>query len=166
MATQPEWQPADGGCPCKNIRYRLERPPLIVHCCHCRWCQKESGSAFALNAMIEAKFVTLTSSSQPVAVMTPSESGKGQKMSRCPTCHFVVWSNYGDSGELVRFVRVGTLDDPSIAPPNVHIYTVTKQPWVKLDDSLPIKEEYYVAKEVWPQSSLDRREELIKSLQP
>lgn len=165
MASENNWTPAEGGCPCKTVRYRLERSPLVVHCCHCRWCQKESGSAFALNVMIEAKYVTLTSPSEPTIVPTPSESGLGQKMARCPACQFVVWSNYGDSGEFVRFVRAGTLDDPSVAPPSVHIYTSTKQPWVKLDDSIPIKEEYYQREEIWSKASLDRRNEMIKALQ-
>jgi hypothetical protein len=40
--------PLEGGCDCGEVRYRLTTRPLIVHCCHCRWCQRESGTAFAL----------------------------------------------------------------------------------------------------------------------
>ncbi|KAK5936925.1 hypothetical protein PMZ80_010863 [Knufia obscura] len=114
--------------------------------------------------MIETKFVEVISSEQPLVVPSPSESGGGQKMHRCPTCQFGIWSNYGDDGDIVRWVRVGTLDDPSKAPPNVHIFTSTKQPWVKLDDNLPIKEESYRREEVWSKASLERREEYVKDL--
>ena len=164
MTSTEDWQPAEGGCPCRKIRYRLERSPLVVHCCHCRWCQKESGSAFALNIMIETKFVTLLSDEQSEIVPTPSESGLGQKMARCSTCKFAVWSNYGDTpGDEFRFVRAGTLDDPSKAPPSVHIFTANKQPWVILNDNIPIKEEYYEKEEVWSKASLERLEEMRKA---
>lgn len=164
MNTSDNWEPIEGGCPCRNIRYRLERSPLIVHCCHCRWCQKESGTAFALNILLETKYVTLLSTDQPVVVPTPSESGLGQRMHRCPTCQFVVWSNYGDPSDFVRFVRAGTLDDPTKTPPDIHIFTSSKQPWVILDNSVPIKEEYYRRSEVWSKESIARRDELMHSL--
>ena len=154
---------AEGGCPCRTIRYRLEQPPLIVHCCHCTWCQKESGSAFALNAMIESKSVTLLTDATPTIHLAASPSGSGQNMACCPSCQFVVWSNYGGTRDVMRAVRVGTLDEPQRAPPNIHIFTSTKLPWVVLGDGIPIKEEYYVAEEVWSASSLERREEMRKS---
>src|SRR6187551_817352 len=100
----------EGGCTCRSVRYRLASAPLFVHCCHCRWCQRESGSAFALNAMIEADRVALLAG-EPEAVDTPSASGKGQKIWRCPRCRVAVWSNYAGAGAAVRFVRVGTLDE-------------------------------------------------------
>lgn len=153
------WQPAEGGCPCRNIRYRLEQEPLVVHCCHCTWCQKETGSAFALNAMIESHLVTLISSEKPALNLIPSNSGNGQNMARCPKCHFVLWSNYGGGEkDVLRFVRVGTLDEPHRAPPSLHIFTTTKQPWVVLDDSIPIKEGYYKKEEIWSKANLDRFE--------
>lgn len=160
--TSSTWT-AEGGCPCRAIRYRLEQPPLIVHCCHCTWCQKESGSAFALNAMIESKSVTLLTDVTPTVHLAPSPSGSGQNMACCPKCQFVVWSNYGGTRDVMRAVRVGTLDEPQRAPPNIHIFTSTKLPWVVLGDDVPIKEEYYVAEEVWSASSLERREEMRKS---
>src|SRR5512141_1581924 len=101
----------DGGCTCHFVRYRMTTKPLFVHCCHCRWCQRETGASFALNALIEADRVRLLQGEVEV-VDTPSESGKGQKIVRCPKCHIAVWSNYGGGGDVVRFVRVGTLDDP------------------------------------------------------
>lgn len=111
--------------------------------------------------MVESDYVTLLSAEKPVIVPTPSESGTGQKMARCPRCQFVVWSNYGDSGDLIRFVRVGTLDEPYRVPPDVHIFTSTKMPWVVLDDSIPVKEDYYERKEIWSKASLQRRDKYI-----
>src|SRR4029450_7817944 len=96
----------EGGCTCAAVRYRLKARPLFVHCCHCTWCQRETGSAFALKAMIESDRVELTHGDVEI-VLTPSASGKGQKISRCPKCRIAVWSNYAGAGDAVRFVRVG-----------------------------------------------------------
>jgi hypothetical protein len=135
--------------------------PLFVHCCHCTWCQRETGTAFALNALIEADRVELLSGRVEV-IDTPSVSGIGQKISRCPTCRVALWSNYG-GGDTVRFVRVGTLDEPGRMPPDIHIFTSTKQPWVVLPRSTPAVSEYYKAAEYWPKESLERRVALRKA---
>jgi len=146
----------DGGCTCRFVRYRMATKPLFVHCCHCRWCQRESGASFALNAMIEADRVQLLQGEIEV-VDTPSNSGKGQKVSRCPRCRIAVWSNYAGGGNAIRFVRVGTLDAPDLLPPDVHIFTASKQPWVVLPPNTPAAAEYYKASEMWPEESLERR---------
>ena len=151
--------PLEGGCDCRTIRYRMETRPLFVNCCHCRWCQRETGTAFALNAMIEADRVTLLGEA-PELVDTPSASGNGQKIARCPKCRVAVWSNYSGAGDAVRFVRVGTLDEPDRLPPDIHIFTATKQAWVVLPPGTPVMEEYYDAKKYWPAESLARREQL------
>jgi hypothetical protein len=154
-----------GHCTCRFVRYRLRTDPLFVHCCHCRWCQRETGSAFALNAMIESDRVQMLEG-QVEVVDTPSNSGRGQKISRCPRCHVAVWSNYAGAGEAVRFVRVGTLDDPDRLPPDIHIFTVSKQPWVVLPPGIPAVPEYYKASEQWPAESLARRAALIAASPP
>ncbi len=146
----------DGGCTCRFVRYRVSSKPLFVHCCHCRWCQRETGASFALNAMIEAERVNLLQGEVEL-VDTPSNSGKGQKIARCPKCHVAVWSHYAGAGDLVCFVRVGTLDDPDRFPPDVHIFTASKQPWVILPPDTPAFPEYYKTAEQWPQESLERR---------
>jgi len=150
----------DGGCTCRAVRYRMTSGPLFVHCCHCRWCQRETGASFALNAMIEADRVVLLAG-MPEVVDTPSNSGKGQKISRCPKCRIAVWSNYGGGGDKVRFVRVGTLDDPDRLPPDIHIFTASKQPWVVLPPGMPAVAEYYESAKYWPQESLERRKALM-----
>ncbi len=146
----------EGGCTCGFVRYRMSGGPLFVHCCHCRWCQRETGSAFALNAMIEAERVEL-SRGRIETIVTPTLSGKGQKISRCPTCWIALWSNYAGAGDAIRFVRVGTLDEPDRLPPDIHIFTASRQPWVAIAPGIPAVEEYYRASEYWPKASLERR---------
>ena len=150
----------DGGCTCRQLRYRMTSKPLFVHCCHCRWCQRETGASFALNAMIEADRVQLLQGEVEV-VDTPSNSGKGQRISRCPRCRIAVWSNYGGAGDALRFVRVGTLDEPDRLPPDIHIFTASKQPWVVLPPDMPAVAEYYKSSELWPKESLERRAVLL-----
>jgi hypothetical protein len=152
--------PLSGGCDCGAIRYLMETPPLFVHCCHCRWCQRETGASFALNAMIEADRVTLLAG-EPEIVDTPSASGKGQKIARCPKCRIAVWSNYSGLGPWVRFVRVGTLDEPDHLPPDIHIFTSSKQPWVVLPPGMPAVAEYYDREQYWRPESLARRTALL-----
>ncbi|MES2958662.1 MAG: GFA family protein [Pseudomonadota bacterium] len=153
-------RPHEGGCTCRAVRYSMSGEPLVVHCCHCRWCQRETGTAFALNAMIEAERVQLLAGAVE-EVDTPSLSGKGQKISRCPRCRIALWSNYAGAGEALRFVRVGTLDEPDRLPPDIHIFTSSKQPWVLLPPGKPAVAEYYRASEHWPPESLQRRATLI-----
>jgi hypothetical protein len=129
---------------------------MFVHCCHCTCCQTESGSAFALNALYESGSVQLTKG-QPEPVLTPTESGAGQQVWRCPSCRVTVWSNYGGAVDKIRFVRVGTLDAPAELPPDIHIYTRSKLPWVKLPEGALAVEAYYNSAEVWPEHSLKRR---------
>ncbi len=145
-----------GGCTCRQVRYRLTDRPMFIHCCHCRWCQRETGTAFALNALIESDRVQLESGSVEI-IDTPSNSGKGQRIARCPTCRIALWSNYGGSGDVFRFVRVGTLDEPDRCPPEVHIFTQSKQPWVVLAAGVPAFAEYYESARIWPADSLARR---------
>jgi hypothetical protein len=151
----------EGGCTCRFVRYRMTSRPLFVHCCHCSWCQRETGSAFVLNALIEAERVEILSG-RPDVILTPTNSGKGQKISRCPTCHVAVWSNYVGAGDLFHFVRVGTLDRPDLLPPDIHIFTTTKQPWVILPEDVPVMPEYYQREKCWPAEALARRKQAIE----
>jgi hypothetical protein len=155
----------DGGCTCRFVRYRMTTKPLFVHCCHCRWCQRETGASFALNALIEADRVQLLQGGVEV-IDTPSNSGKGQKISRCPRCRIALWSNYGGAGDAVRFVRVGTLDEPDHFPPDIHIFTASKQSWIVLPPNILAVAEYYKASELWPKESLERRAVLLARSQP
>lgn len=153
----------EGACTCGDIEYRLTSAPLFVHCCHCTWCQRESGSAFALNALIEtARLQRLHG--EPVMVNTPSNSGKGQQVARCPRCHVALWSHYAGAGEAFAFVRVGTLRQPDRLPPDIHIFTSTRLPWVLLPADTPAVAEYYDRNAYWPAQSLARRTAVLAGL--
>jgi hypothetical protein len=143
----------EGGCSCDAIRYRLASEPMFVHCCHCLNCQRQTGSAFVINLLIEAERVELLSG-EPEPVDVPRDDGSAQRIYRCPDCRAAVFSEYGRPE--VRFVRAGTLDDPSGVAPDVHIFTRSKLPWVVLPDSTPAFEVYYDTKTLWPAESLER----------
>ena len=149
-----------GGCACGEIRYRLSSEPMFVHCCHCTSCQTETGSAFVINALIESDRVEMIKGT-PEPVLTPSESGKGQQIWRCASCRVALWSNYGGATDILRFVRVGTLDTPGDLPPDIHIYIRSKLPWVQLPEGVPAVEAYYDSKTLWPEASLARRKVLF-----
>jgi len=145
-----------GRCSCGAARYRLTSPPMFVHACHCTECQRLSGSAFAVNAMIEADRVeTLAGEPEPAPVT--GTSGRLQAIFRCPRCKVALWSHYPGAGAKVCFVRVGTLEEPARLPPDIHIFTATKLPWLTLPETIPAVEEYYAAKDYWPAASLSRR---------
>jgi hypothetical protein len=148
MGASPE-----GGCSCGAVRYRLTSEPMFVHCCHCLNCQRQTGSAFVINLLIEADRVELLEG-DPQPVDVPRDDGSTQRIFRCPACQVAVFSEYGRPG--VRFVRAGTLDDPSGITPDVHIYTRSKLPWVTIPDSSPAFEVYYDARSLWPAASLAR----------
>lgn len=145
----------EGGCTCGAVRYRLASAPIVVHCCHCRWCQRETGSAFVINAMIESDRVELLQG-EPETVPVPSQSGKGQRIVRCPSCKVALWSHYPGGGDEIRFVRVGTLDDPDALPPEIHVYTDSKQRWMTLPEGARSFAEFYDPKQEWTTGSLQR----------
>ncbi|HWQ01888.1 MAG TPA: GFA family protein [Gaiellaceae bacterium] len=148
----------EGGCSCGEVRYRLASDPLFVHCCHCLNCQRQTGSAFVINLLIETDRVELLAG-EPVPVDVPRDDGSAQRIFRCPTCRVAVFSQYGRPE--FRFVRAGTLDDPSGVEPDVHIYTRSKVGWVTIPDSVPAFEEYYKTRELWPAASLERLDAII-----
>jgi len=145
--------PHEGGCSCEAVRYRLTSDPLFTNCCHCLNCQRQTGSAFVINLLIEADRVELLAG-DPQPVDVPRDDGSKQRIYRCPTCQVAVFSEYGRPE--VRFVRGGTLDQPSGITPDGHIYTRSKLPWITLPSSAPAFEDYYDSKVLWPPASLER----------
>ncbi|WP_455221153.1 GFA family protein [Kaarinaea lacus] len=141
--------PAEGGCACGKVRYRLLVKPMFVHCCHCTWCQRETGSAFAINALIEAHQIEILKDNLE-KIVTPTTGEEPQDIYRCKDCKVALWSQYGVIGSAVSFVRVGTLDNPNQCPPAIHIFTSTKQDWVILPADVPAVEEYYRRSKYWP----------------
>jgi hypothetical protein len=145
--------PREGGCSCGVVRYRLQSDPLFVNCCHCLDCQRQTGSAFVINLLIEADRVELLEGA-PQAVEVPRDDGSRQQILRCPACQVAVYSHYGRPE--IAFVRGGTLDEPSAVSPDAHIYTRSKLPWVRLPDDVPAFDAYYDSKTLWPDASRAR----------
>ena len=152
----PELQ---GHCACGAIHYSLGSQPMFVHCCHCRDCQRQTGSAFVLNALIESDRGTLVKGATK-GIAVPTDSGRPHDIHRCPTCEVALWSHYGGN-EKIAFVRIGTLEQPSALTPDVHIYTRSKLPWVTLPAGVPAFEAYYDSKKLWPAESLARRKAIF-----
>jgi hypothetical protein len=144
-----------GSCFCGAIKYRLTSAPMFVHCCHCSDCQRQTGSAFVINAIIETNRIEVLSG-EPEVVPMPTGSGSPHDIYRCATCKTALWSDYGGRPAM-RFVRVGALDEPGRLPPDVHIFTRSKLPWVQLPPDAPAFEIYYDMKKLWPAESLARR---------
>jgi hypothetical protein len=152
-------EPLTGGCACGEVRYRLESAPMFVHCCHCRDCQRQTGSAFVLNALIETDRITLMAGA-PEPTPVPTDSGGPHDIYRCPRCHTAMWSDYGGRPAM-RFVRVGTLDRSEAVAPDVHIFTRSKLPWITLPKETPAFEVYYSTSKLWPPESLARRRAIL-----
>ncbi|MDH5675081.1 MAG: GFA family protein [Myxococcales bacterium] len=163
---EPETTTLQGGCACGQLRYQLASPPLFVHCCHCQSCQRETGAGFAINALIEADRIEILQG-EAVDIDTPTASGQGQRITRCARCQVAVWSRYayGPIAEFVRFVRVGTLDAPPRLPPDIHIFTESKLPWLALPEGASVMAKFYKASEHWPAESLERRAALFARLE-
>lgn len=146
-----------GHCTCGYVQYNLTAPPLIVHCCHCSWCQRETGTAFATNALIEDHHLHITHG-EIETIDTPTRSGSGQKIARCPKCYVALWSHYVRVYKRVSFIRVGTLTEPHRCLPDVHVFTSTKQPWIVLPENIPAYKGIYIRSKTWSPESIQRIE--------
>ena len=155
MTVLEESLPLNGRCTCGQVTFQLLNTPLFNHCCHCTWCQRETGSAFVLNAFIETHNVKLIQGKTEM-VNIPTNSGGGQKIVRCNSCKIALWSHYSGAGDVISLVRIGTLENPNLLKPDIHIYTSTKQDWLKLSDDVPSGTEYYQKKDYWPEESMAR----------
>ena len=151
-------KPLTGRCACAAVRYRLDRPPMITHACHCRYCQRVSGSAFGLNAMIESEAIKVLGMIEPEIVATPSTMEGGQKLHRCPACKLALWSNHPLLGTKIAFVFTGTLDEPWRLTPDIHCFTETRHPWVILPEGVPASAGNYDERELWSPETVARIE--------
>jgi hypothetical protein len=150
-------KPIEGGCGCGHVRYTITTAPLIVHCCHCRYCQRQTGSAFVINALYEAPEIEVTNG-VVYKIVTPSPSGKGQIIARCPKCQVALWSHYNMGGlrEKISFLRVGTLDNPDLIPPDIHIFTESKQPWFEIPKNATSVEAFYEMEDILTKENYKR----------
>ncbi len=152
-----------GGCACGTVRYQLASEPLFVHCCHCLNCQRQTGSAFVINLLIETDRVDVVAGT-PQAVDVPRDDGPDQRIFRCPTCQVAVFSQY--TSPQLRFVRAGTLDDPIGVTPDVHIFTRSRVAWVTLPPATPAFDVYYDTEALWPAASFQRLKAALASTGP
>jgi len=150
--------PIEGRCACGALAFRLARPPLFVHACHCTRCQRETGGAFAHHLMIETAQLQLLQG-QPLFTRVPTDSGGRHWVARCADCHGVLWNAHGSRQPLIVYLRVGTLDEPAAWPPQAHIYLRSRQPWLVLDPAVPQFSGAYDARKTWPADSLARYDE-------
>jgi len=151
----------EGGCACGATRYRLTNSPMIVHACHCRDCQRVTGTAFAVNLWIERKFVE-TSGAEPVGFSVPAgSSGKPHDVFRCATCGTAVWNKYHAAPGDTLLVCGGSLDDPAAITPDVHIFTRSKVPWLELPSGAKAFPAFYKFDELWSPASLARWKEVV-----
>lgn len=155
----PRRRKLDGGCHCGAVRYRLTVPPMFVHCCHCTECQNQTGSAFVVNAITETDRLELLQGTLQRTPMSPPGDSP-HDVYRCRKCKVAVWSDYGRRPKI-RFVRVGTLDRPGALAPDVHIFTRSKQPWVRLPAGVPAFPVFYDREKLWPRASLERRKAVL-----
>ena len=145
----------EGRCTCGDVRFRMNAKPMIVHACHCTECQRLSGGAFAINALVESERVEMLAGG-PEPVPVTGTSGNPQTIFRCPRCKVALWSHYPGGGTKVSFIRAGTLDDPAQVTPDIHIYTSTRLPWLELPPGMAAVDEFYELEEVWPAESQER----------
>jgi hypothetical protein len=153
-ATERKASALEGGCACGKVRYRMTAAPMFVHCCHCLNCQKHTGSAFVINMIVETSRVERRGL-EPQGTVMPLNGGSPNTIFRCPECGVAVWSDYGNRPQIL-FLRAGTLDDPRAVSPDVHIYTRSKLPWVRLPEGVPAFEEFYDRKALWPAEAMQR----------
>ena len=151
-----------GTCNCGTVTFEVCQSFLYVHCCHCSWCQRETGSGFAINGLVETRHIKVLTGA-PKQLDIQSNSGAGQSLVQCSNCQTTLWSHYSSAKEVIAFVRVGTLYDAATVDPDIHIYTSTKLPWVTLPDGANIVTEYYRRSAYWPSQSIQRYKEALAS---
>ena len=137
----------EGGCDCGAVRFRLEAEPIVVNCCHCRACQRQSGSAFAINVIVETDQVTILSG-DPIRFAHETGSGAGQSNLRCDACGTSLASVYHAAGETLRFLRGGAFDDSTAVVPDVHIFTAEKVDWVAIPEGMRSYEGFYPGRDI------------------
>ncbi len=145
----------EGGCTCGAVRYRVSDEPIMVHNCHCRLCQRQTGSTSVVNAFWESDNVELLQG-EIDEYDTQGGSGNGHTICRCSECGTALWSYYGGLGRLLSGVRAGTLDQSGSVTPDVVIFTDSMMPWVALPEGIPAFPQYYDAGKVLPEASLAR----------
>lgn len=122
----------EGGCNCGQIRYTINSDPVVAQC-HCRNCQRQSGSAFSVNLMVKADSVTTTGT---LTTYEDRDTHSGNPVYRrfCAICGSPIFSDLA-AGNGMTIVKAGTLDEPGSFAPAVSVWTASKWPWVTLPEA-------------------------------
>lgn len=150
-----------GGCACGAVRFELLSSPIFVQACHCSFCQRMTGSAFSVNALLESDRV-FRLGQEPEAVPTPSALPAGQIAHRCGTCRVRVWSTHASLGPRVALIHAGCMDEPTAFEPELHCFVSNKMPWVIVPDGVPSFDLSYSAKELWSEHALARLQDATR----
>jgi len=121
--------PINGGCQCGAVRYTLKAPPVVFYICHCTECQTQSSSAFGESMRVRKADLEITGAPGQYERVSP---GGGVKGEFCPNCGTRLFHGRRDYKDTLN-IKAGTLDDTSWLRPAGHIWTRSKQPWVKID---------------------------------
>jgi hypothetical protein len=124
----------EGGCHCGASRYHCTSEPELTFYCHCRDCQRTTGSPYSMELMVADDGFEIEGSLSSYVVT--GDSGKPVTRWFCSACGSGIYlESAADPGYV--FLKVGSLDDASWVKPDVHIYTAAKQPWTHISDGLP-----------------------------
>lgn len=124
--------PLTGGCQCGGLRYEVRAEPLSVYVCHCTECQRQSGSAFAMSAVVPRPALVYLSG-RPKRCSRKADSGNTIDGDFCPDCG-VRLAHYPSANDKVAILKPGTLDDTRWLVPVGHIWTRSAQAWVTIPD--------------------------------
>jgi hypothetical protein len=150
-----------GGCACGEVRYRAKGEPIFVNNCHCRLCQRQTGSTSVVNAFFESERVAVTQG-ELAEYTLKAGSGGDHTIARCAKCGTALFSYYPRVGRLGTGIRVGSFDHPGAFTPTAVVFTESKMPWVALPEGIPAFEQYYNPKELFSPDSFARLIALVE----
>jgi hypothetical protein len=123
----------EGGCSCGKVRYSSDADPIFSGICHCKSCQKTTGTSFSVVVAVPAPSLTLTG--EVKVFDAKGDTGQAVHSTFCPNCGSPVLGTAEIMQDVVM-IRAGTLDDASTLKPAMEIYCDSKQPWVSLGGGL------------------------------
>ena len=150
-----------GGCGCGHVQYSVVGEPIFANNCHCRLCQRQTGSTSVVNAFFESERITLVQGELTEHVVTAG-SGGAHTICRCGQCGTALWSRYPRLGTLGSGLRVGTLDEPGSITPDAVIFTESAMPWVALPTDIPTFAQTYDFREVLAADKVARLMALVE----
>ena len=143
-----------GRCACGRVSYKIKEDPLFTYACHCKDCQRTTGSAFVVHLILAERDFEIEGDTRSATV--PSGSGAGCDLHYCAECGIYVWCRYLYHQVPVLAVRGGTLDDTNAVRPQAHIFTRNMQSWFRLPEGVPSFKNGIDRNEAWSADSLKK----------